>query len=198
MLAFICTQLTAMDYQKYKTLNEKSLMKIFLDYQVIKEHRRRSTDNRTSAQATHPQKTESRQLIPPLATPIDNIQHIVAMCTSINDFRNEGGTILISIINAPVSKEFTIDDKVELINFALDRCLHLKPDYEIDESNGYRALHYACEKGYLKIIELLLNRGADKKSRTKDQQTPFDLLRKAPGISPDDEALYLSILEKLE
>ena len=46
------------------------------------------------------------------------------------------------------------------------------------DENGYSALHYACDEGNLKIVEILLNSNCDTNIKNNDKQTPLHLSSK--------------------
>ena len=46
------------------------------------------------------------------------------------------------------------------------------------DENGYSALHYACDEGNLKIVDILLNANCDANIKNNDKQTPLHLAAK--------------------
>jgi len=55
---------------------------------------------------------------------------------------------------------------------------YLKNDIDIntrDPENGYTALHWAAEKGQMKIVKLLIEKGANLNAKTKNNLTPLNL-----------------------
>jgi hypothetical protein len=60
-------------------------------------------------------------------------------------------------IEAGTTKILKTEDRLKVINFLLDN----RAEIDIKASNGKTALHFACYNGYVEIIDLLLERGAD-------------------------------------
>lgn len=60
-------------------------------------------------------------------------------------------------IDTSTTKIVKMDDRLKVINFLLDN----GADIDIKARGGKTALHFACFNGYLEIIDLLLERGAD-------------------------------------
>ena len=51
-------------------------------------------------------------------------------------------------------------------------------DINYKDENGYTALHYACDEGNLKIVEILLNANCDPNLKNNDKETPLHLASK--------------------
>ena len=66
--------------------------------------------------------------------------------------------------------EKLINNKIDIINYLLDR----GADINLHEKFGNTALHWAAADINIKIVELLLNNGADKKAKNDKGERPFN------------------------
>jgi ankyrin repeat protein len=73
-------------------------------------------------------------------------------------------------IEASTTKIVKTEDRLKVLIFLLD--LDNNAGIDIQASNGKTALHFACYNGYLKIIDRLLERGADTTITCREE---FDL-----------------------
>ena len=75
-------------------------------------------------------------------------------------------------IDASTTKIMKTEDRLKVLNFLLD--LDNNAGIDIQASNRKTALHFACYNGYLKIIDRLLEQGADMKL-TCPEEFDFDI-----------------------
>ena len=70
-------------------------------------------------------------------------------------------------------------DKESLLDL-LEKILHYpKPDLNFKDENGFTALHYACDEGNFKIVDILIKSNCDVNSKTiTDKKTPLHLTAK--------------------
>ena len=98
-----------------------------------------------------------------------NIQELVNYGKDINE--------KLSIFSlAPIHK--IIESKEKNKHEVLKKMLDMGSDPNIKDSNGWTALHYACQNGDFDSIKILLNNDADINTYSNNQRTPLHLAAK--------------------
>src|SRR2546430_408047 len=59
---------------------------------------------------------------------------------------------------------------------------------EAKESDSDTALHWAARRGYLKIVQLLLESGANGEARGRDGKRPLDMAKESLSMCPANQS----------
>jgi ankyrin repeat protein len=78
---------------------------------------------------------------------------------------------------APIHKIIQSNDRTNKYE-VLKKMLLLGSDPNIKDSNGWTALHYACQLGELECVKILINNKADINAFSNNQRTPLHLAAK--------------------
>ena len=81
----------------------------------------------------------------------------------------------------------------DLVRFLLDH----GADVDTRDRYHWTALHLAAYKGTLQVVKTLLERGANPHSRTINGDTPFELVRDRPSMSPGLRSEFKQLLSEL-
>ena len=91
---------------------------------------------------------------------------------SISDIENNYKNLLLFAKRGDKQKFLEIFEQISSLTNK-----HMDINYK--DENGYTALHYACNEGNLKIVEILLNANCDPNIKNNDKETPLHLASKS-------------------
>ena len=106
------------------------------------------------------------------ATKASNEKDVIDLVILGNDINEK-----LSIFSlAPIHK--VLENKNDKKHEILNEMLLWESDPNMKDSNGWTALHYACQYGDLQSVKILIEKGADKNAFSNNKRTPLHLAAK--------------------
>ena len=143
----------------------------------IKEEKEKEKDNVNTDQPMKSHNFNNKSITTQNSSNLSNIIQMINnnKITGQNkkDLDKDYKNLLLSAKNGEEEKFFEIFKQIEQ-NLSLPDFINLN----FKDENGYTALHYACDEGRLKIVEILLDENCDPNIKNNEKDTPLHLASK--------------------